>query len=270
MLWYVSICSMLLLVLSILSSLTCFLCPSPLSPLPSLFQLDLQESCDQDAVDEDVVNANIAVKKAEASIAGVPYDADEKKAAVSSDRAIRVAIFGSSRVNKGDALYDMAEDLGRALGKGGYHIMTGGYCGTMEAASAGAAETAGAIVEGVITPSVFPHRGDAGNDHLSVTTRTSSISERIGVFLQHSDAYVVLPGKCGTLAELILTWNVSQLKPLSNQTHLPLFVFRDPWEKVIAGISDVLELTDKDRENITFVDSVDDLLAHLSKVSHRV
>ncbi|HQN68857.1 MAG TPA: hypothetical protein PLW19_03335, partial [Anaerolineaceae bacterium] len=53
-----------------------------------------------------------------------------------------VAVFGSASPKAGDKLYQQAFDLGQALGQAGYQVMTGGYCGTMEATCKGARQTA--------------------------------------------------------------------------------------------------------------------------------
>jgi predicted Rossmann-fold nucleotide-binding protein len=52
-----------------------------------------------------------------------------------------VTVFGSSRPRAGDVHYAEAQALGTALAKNGFTVCTGGYGGTMEAASLGAKET---------------------------------------------------------------------------------------------------------------------------------
>ena len=54
-----------------------------------------------------------------------------------------VTVFGSSRPEAGDGDYEEARALGEALGKRGFAVCTGGYGGTMEAASRGAKEAGG-------------------------------------------------------------------------------------------------------------------------------
>src|SRR5258705_14022899 len=54
-----------------------------------------------------------------------------------------VTVFGSSRPREGDADYEDARILGRALAKHGFSICNGGYGGGVGAVSRGAEETGG-------------------------------------------------------------------------------------------------------------------------------
>ena len=58
----------------------------------------------------------------------------------------RVTVFGGSRTEPGDQDYQQAYFLGELLGKAGYTVLTGGYIGSMEAVSRGAAESGGHVV----------------------------------------------------------------------------------------------------------------------------
>jgi uncharacterized protein (TIGR00725 family) len=58
-------------------------------------------------------------------------------------REVRVTVFGSSRPRDGDADYEEARLLGRALAESGYSVCSGGYGGVMEAVSRGAKERGG-------------------------------------------------------------------------------------------------------------------------------
>ena len=56
-----------------------------------------------------------------------------------------VTVFGSSRPPAGHADYEEARALGAALATRGFAVCTGGYGGTMEAASRGAKEAGGKV-----------------------------------------------------------------------------------------------------------------------------
>src|SRR3974390_2511570 len=56
-----------------------------------------------------------------------------------------VTVFGGSRPEAGAAEYEEARALGAALSKRGLAVCTGGYGGTMEAASRGAKESGGKV-----------------------------------------------------------------------------------------------------------------------------
>src|SRR4051812_5696245 len=59
-----------------------------------------------------------------------------------------VSVFGSARTPEGHPRYEQARSVGRALGKAGFSVITGGGPGIMEAANRGAHE-AGAKSIGV-------------------------------------------------------------------------------------------------------------------------
>ena len=54
-----------------------------------------------------------------------------------------VAVFGSSQTEPGSAEWEDARRAGARLAEEGYAVITGGYGGTMEAVSNGAAEAGG-------------------------------------------------------------------------------------------------------------------------------
>ena len=57
--------------------------------------------------------------------------------------SMKISIFGGSHPKPGDQAYEEAMLLGRLLAIAGHTILTGGYIGTMEAASRGASEAGG-------------------------------------------------------------------------------------------------------------------------------
>ena len=113
-----------------------------------------------------------------------------------------VAVFGSSEPAPGDALYEAARSLGRLLAAGGYAVVTGGYGGVMAGASRGAREEGGVTV-GVTCASFGDRRP---NPYLSEVRQAPDLHERTRRLVEGAEAYVVLPGKSGTLAELTLLW----------------------------------------------------------------
>jgi uncharacterized protein (TIGR00730 family) len=180
-------------------------------------------------------------------------------------RNLHAAVFGSSRCVEGDALWKLAEELGERLGEAGFHLITGGYCGTMEAVSRGASNKGRVVVEGIICPPVFPHRGYDGNEHLNSLTITNSLPERLMAFTQRADVYVVLPGNTGTLTEFMLVWNINIINKLSKKPPVPIFAFRDPWARFLDSVVPLLGVPKDDLASVTLVDSVADLMARLQQ-----
>jgi hypothetical protein len=118
----------------------------------------------------------------------------------------RVAVFGSSALLPDDPGWAEADRLGATLAAAGCTVVTGGYAGVMEAVSAGAASAGGRVV-GITAPEVFPDRSSP-NAHLTDEVPAPTIPLRIATLLDGTDAAVALPGSIGTLAELIVSWNV--------------------------------------------------------------
>src|SRR5260370_34974040 len=69
-----------------------------------------------------------------------------------------ISVFGSSRPHEGDADYEQARALGRALGERGWKVCTGGYGGVMAGVPRGAKETGGETVG--VTAKVFQAHGN--------------------------------------------------------------------------------------------------------------
>lgn len=113
-----------------------------------------------------------------------------------------MAVFGSSEPLPGEPAYETARRIGTLLALAGFGIVNGGYGGVMEAASRGARE-AGGFALGVTTADFA--RG-AGNAWLSREHRAENLFERTRVLMEESAAYIILPGKAGTLAELAFLW----------------------------------------------------------------
>jgi predicted Rossmann-fold nucleotide-binding protein len=59
---------------------------------------------------------------------------------------MNVSVFGGARANPGDDLYNDALTLGGMLARAGHTVLTGGYSGSMEAISRGAAEAGGHVI----------------------------------------------------------------------------------------------------------------------------
>ena len=60
--------------------------------------------------------------------------------------ANRITVFGGSKPRPSQPAYQEALLLGQLLGSQGYTVLTGGYIGTMEAVSRGAAESGGHVI----------------------------------------------------------------------------------------------------------------------------
>jgi uncharacterized protein (TIGR00730 family) len=141
-----------------------------------------------------------------------------------------VTIFGSSLPVEDSAAYAEARRLGRLLAEKGLVVCNGGYAGLMEASSRGAREAGGHTVG--VTCSIWP---SLPNGWVAEEVRTHSFSERIMTLIERGDAYIVLPGGTGTLAELALVWEMMNKSSLSRTVggRKPLLVMEAYWRPVI-------------------------------------
>ncbi len=141
-----------------------------------------------------------------------------------------VTIFGSSLPTEGSLAYAQALRLGRLLAEAGLAICNGGYTGLMEASARGAREVGGHTVG--VTCAVWPFPANAW---VAEEVRTRSFSERIMTLIERGDAYLVLPGGTGTLAELALSWEMMNKASLSKTVggRKPLLVLSPYWQPVI-------------------------------------
>jgi len=113
-----------------------------------------------------------------------------------------VAVFGSSEPSAGHPLYETARRVGSLLALSGYDVITGGYGGVMEGASRGVVEAGGRAVG--VTCAIFGSREP--NPYLVERHETEDLIARMAALASRANAYVVLHGKSGTLAELTLLW----------------------------------------------------------------
>ncbi|MCW2888956.1 MAG: hypothetical protein QOE54_5418 [Streptosporangiaceae bacterium] len=139
--------------------------------------------------------------------------------AISSSRdetaAPLIGVIGSARIERPDARWDEAYELGSALGARGWRVMTGGYGGLMEAAARGAHESGGPVIGlpmrewNELTPSRWCGELRWAADY----------SERLRELLA-CDAVIALAGGVGTLTEAAVIWSALQTE--ADAAHLIL------------------------------------------------
>jgi uncharacterized protein (TIGR00730 family) len=108
-----------------------------------------------------------------------------------------VAVFGSARSRPGDRDYQLAYDVGHAVAKAGYPVITGGGPGDMEGANKGARDAGGESIGVCIDlPNEKP------NPYVTRSLSFRYFFVRKVMFVKYSLAFVILPGGFGTLDEL--------------------------------------------------------------------
>lgn len=141
-----------------------------------------------------------------------------------------VAIFGSSQSHPGTKEWIDAEKTGARCAGAGLGVITGGYGGTMEAASRGAALAGGRVI-GVTAPELFSARSGA-NRHVSEEIEAVSLTERIGVLTDLASGAIVLPGSIGTAAELLIAWNINHIVRRNGGNRFPTVAVGEDWAEL--------------------------------------
>jgi len=108
-----------------------------------------------------------------------------------------VTVFGSSRFDESHPYYALAREMGGALARDGYAVMTGGGPGLMEAANRGARE-AGGLSLGC---NIQLPREQMPNPYLDKFIEFEHFFVRKVMLVKYSSAFVVMPGGYGTLDE---------------------------------------------------------------------
>lgn len=121
---------------------------------------------------------------------------------MTSDAQKIITVFGTSKAAPGEAVFELAQAVGKHLAENGFAMANGGYGGTMLAAAKGAAQAGGKVVG--VTCKAFK-RG-AANEYVTEEIQTETLTERLGKLIELGAAYLVLPGGTGTLLELADVW----------------------------------------------------------------
>lgn len=176
----------------------------------------------------------------------------------------RVAVFGGASPRPGQTSYQEALRLGELLGKAGYNVMTGGYVGTMEAVSRGAAE-AGAHVIGVTCVEIEVFRSGGPNPWVKEEIRTEILRERISIMIESCDAAIALPGGIGTLAEIMLMWNSLLIGAV---TPRPLVLIGAGWQEMMAAFYGALGeyIPARERDWLSYAPDVEAAADYLASI----
>ena len=143
---------------------------------------------------------------------------------------MKVSVFGGSQPAEGSRAYREAQELGRLLAEGGHVVLTGGYMGTMEAVSRGAAQAGGHVI-GVTCEEIEQWRRVGANAWVQEEWRRKTLIERLQALIENCEAALALPGGPGTLTEIALTWNLMIIGSLQRR---PLILIGAGWEAVLG------------------------------------
>lgn len=147
----------------------------------------------------------------------------------------RVSIFGSSRIQRGDPIYEQVKKLSADLARMGVDIVTGGGPGLMEAANSGAVE--GQVESHARSFGLAIHlpKEEDANPFVNKVFRHRTFFSRLHHFVRLSSAFIVMPGGIGTALELFMVWQLLQVKHV---TEHPLILVGTMWTGLIDWIQE--------------------------------
>lgn len=166
---------------------------------------------------------------------------------------MRVTVFGGASPRVGEAAYENARALGSLLAQNGHTVMTGGYMGTMEAISRGAAEAGGHVI-GITCEEIENWRPTEANAWVIEEWRCTTLLERIDRLITACDVAIALPGGVGTLTEICLLWNRILIASIPPR---PLILIGPAWKEVYQTFFDRFEeyIKERDRRWLLFADN---------------
>ncbi len=167
---------------------------------------------------------------------------------------LNISVFGGSQPQPGSPAYAEACELGKLLAQSGHTVLTGGYIGTMEAVSRGAAEAGGHVI-GVTCADIEAWRAIKPNGWVQEERRFATLQERLNELVRACDAAIALPGGPGTLTEIAMTWNLMIVHAIPRKL---LILTGTGWKSLMESFyrSFDLYIPQSQRELVLFADNI--------------
>ncbi|RFU22976.1 LOG family protein [Geodermatophilus marinus] len=165
-----------------------------------------------------------------------------------------VSVFGSARTPRDHDHYAAGVEIGAALARAGYAVITGGGPGAMEAANRGASEAGGMSVGLGIE---LPFEQEL-NEWVDVGIAFRYFFVRKTMFVKYAQAFVILPGGFGTLDELFEALTLVQTRKV---TRFPVVLFGSAyWSGLVEWIRSTMvpaaTIKESDLDLFTVTDDV--------------
>jgi uncharacterized protein (TIGR00730 family) len=171
-----------------------------------------------------------------------------------------VTVFGSARIKIDNPHYELARQMGAAIARLGFTVMTGGGPGIMEAANRGAKEIGGRSVGCNIE---LPFE-QSPNPYLDRCVTLHYFFVRKTLLVKYSYAFVFMPGGAGTLDELFEALTLVQTGKIKN---FPIVIMGTEYWRALIGFIDKMAqlgmISPHDPTLIFATDSIDEAIAHI-------
>jgi len=176
-----------------------------------------------------------------------------------------VSIFGSARSLPGDETYEKTVVIAKKLARNGFHIITGGGPGIMEAGNKGAQEGGGkSIGLNILLP-----MEQAVNPYIDISLQFQYFFVRKVMFIKYAQAYIGMPGGFGTLDEIFEAITLIQTKRI--KPFPVILVGTDYWKSLGDWIRNtLLERKLISPEDMDLVSIVDDPEEVVKIIKHTV
>jgi uncharacterized protein (TIGR00730 family) len=169
-----------------------------------------------------------------------------------------VSVFGSARTPQDSPHYAAGVEIGAALARAGYAVITGGGPGAMEAANRGASESGGLSVGLGIE---LPFEQEL-NEWVDVGIAFRYFFVRKTMFVKYAQAFVILPGGFGTLDELFEALTLVQTRKV---TRFPVVLYgSEYWSGLVDWLRKTMvpaaTIKETDLDLFTVTDDVDEVV----------
>jgi uncharacterized protein (TIGR00730 family) len=142
----------------------------------------------------------------------------------------RVTIFGSARAQPGTYVYNEVKRVAAVLAEMGCDIITGGGPGLMQAANEGAAAANAPERNRSVGIRVDLPFEQEVNPFVEQAFEHKTFFTRLHHFVLTSDAFVVAPGGIGTVLELMMIWQLLQVRHVHD---VPLILVGKMWADLV-------------------------------------
>lgn len=173
-----------------------------------------------------------------------------------------ITVFGSARFKEDHPFYKLGRQMGSAIARMGFTVMTGGGPGIMEAANRGARDAGGKSV-GCNIKLPFEQKP---NPYLDRCVTMNYFFVRKTLLMKYSYGFVILPGGFGTMDEMFEALTLIQTKKVRN---FPIVMMgREYWGDLCDFMHGMIRrgtISEGDLDLMKFTDSADEAAAHLQE-----